>query len=139
MLICTLARLLFCLFSRQFHRPAQYWEHAQGSFHLAADLRPVWNWNTGQLFVWVTVEWDGSARSNRVSVWDRIIRTKEEANLDETFDLEYMINDQHSELKGKELTVKLYYDVMPNVGILKTVAAPETCSTKMKMPRQYSS
>lgn len=44
--------------SRPFHRPAPQWEHAQCSFQIDADLRPVWNWNTQQLFVYVAAEWE---------------------------------------------------------------------------------
>lgn len=123
--------------SRPFHRPAPQWEHAQGSFHLQADLRPVWNWNTGQLFVYVVAEWETPTRAHRVVVWDRIITQPKAANLDQQFDLEYTLNDQHAQLQGKEVTLALYYDVMPNVGLLKTVAAPQTCDARLKMPREY--
>ncbi len=46
---------------RQFHRPASQWEHAQCMFGINADLRPVWNWNTQQLFAYVSVSWESDA------------------------------------------------------------------------------
>ena len=59
MLTCSALRLLDSTYSsRPFHRPAPQWEHAQCSFQIDADLRPVWNWNTQQLFVYVAAEWE---------------------------------------------------------------------------------
>jgi len=132
---CTLNQTNIQRF-RQFHRPARGWEHAQGSFHLDADLRPIWNWNTHQLFAFVTAEWEGEKRhTNRVVVWDRIIRTKEEAHLKGVMDMEYTVNDQHAELRGRSLNLTLHYDIMPVVGLLRK--ATSTCHERLTMPDRY--
>jgi hypothetical protein len=69
-----------------------------------ADLRDVFNWNMKQLFVWVNIEYETESRVrtasafaavwlidrfwhhiaqkfNQVSIWDRIIRNREDAKL----------------------------------------------------------
>jgi hypothetical protein len=52
------------------------------SFDLSADLRPLWDWNTGQLLVFVTASYATSAQPvNVVTVWDSIVRSKQAANL----------------------------------------------------------
>ncbi|SPN97605.1 related to SPC3 - signal peptidase subunit [Cephalotrichum gorgonifer] len=51
-------------------------EHASIRFSLDADLSSLFNWNTKQVFVYVTAEWpesDGSDVMNSVVIWDSII------------------------------------------------------------------
>lgn len=46
------------------------------------DLSPLFNWNTKQLFVYLQAEYsDAQGVKNEVVIWDKIIRTKEDANL----------------------------------------------------------
>lgn len=60
-------------------------ENARINFDLDADLSPLFNWNTKQVFVYLTAEYDGGAKrpdvSNRVTFWDRIITDKSKAVL----------------------------------------------------------
>lgn len=55
------------------------------NFDLDADLTPLFNWNTKQVFVYLTAEYDGGSKrtdiSNKVTFWDKIILTKEDAVL----------------------------------------------------------
>jgi len=98
--------LLRCC-SRQFHRPASAWEHAQCSFGIQADLRPVWNWNTAQLFLYVSVAWESEspATTNRAVIWDRIITKQQDALVNMDMDNEYTINDQLAKLKSDTRTL----------------------------------
>jgi signal peptidase complex subunit 3 len=100
------------------------------------DLRPVWNWNTAQLFVYVTVEWESEAMPmNRAVIWDRIIRKEEEALIQEIVDTKYHLNDQHASLRGKNLKISLNFDVMPIVGLLKI--SQSHCLQSFRMPDKY--
>lgn len=60
-------------------------ENVRMNFDLDADLTPLFNWNTKQVFVYLTAEYDGGAKrtdvSNKVTFWDKIILTKEDAIL----------------------------------------------------------
>ena len=51
-------------------------------FFLFADLTPLFNWNTKQLFLYVQAEYtNAQGVKNEVVIWDKIVRSKEEANL----------------------------------------------------------
>ena len=48
----------------------------------ALDLTPLFNWNTKQLFLYLQAEYeDAKGTKNEVVIWDRIVRTKDAANL----------------------------------------------------------
>lgn len=51
------------------------------NFDLDADLSTLFNWNTKQVFVYLTAEYDGGAKRsdirNKVTIWDRIITSPE--------------------------------------------------------------
>lgn len=49
---------------------------------IRADLTPLFNWNTKQLFLYLQAEYnDAKGTKNEVVIWDRIVRNKEDANL----------------------------------------------------------
>lgn len=60
-------------------------ENVRLNFDLDADLSSLFNWNTKQVFVYLTAEYDGGAKradiSNKVTFWDRIITDKSGAVL----------------------------------------------------------
>ncbi|KAF7790727.1 hypothetical protein EIP86_001683 [Pleurotus ostreatoroseus] len=50
--------------------------------NILADLTSLFNWNTKQLFLYVQAEYtNAQGVYNEVVIWDKIIRSKEEANL----------------------------------------------------------
>lgn len=54
------------------------------SFDLDADLTPLFNWNTKQVFVYLTASYDGKLKStvkSEVTLWDSIITDKETAHI----------------------------------------------------------
>lgn len=58
-------------------------ENVKISFDLNTDLSDLWNWNTKQVFAYLTVEYPGKSNgsSNKVTFWDKIIRNKKDAKL----------------------------------------------------------
>ncbi|KAG8901789.1 hypothetical protein FRB99_005106 [Tulasnella sp. 403] len=92
------------------------------TFNLTADLEPLFNWNTKQLFVYITAEYDQQKTDvhNQVVIWDGIIRKRKDAKL-------RLVKQRPKyplrEFSGKFQTAlganyTLHYDVMPYVGIL---------------------
>lgn len=90
---------------------------------LTADLSPLFNYNTKQVFVYLTYEYPGynGLSTSKVTFWDKIVKTKEDAVID------------LSDLKGKyscwdygsgsnftsyDGTMKLEWNIQPNVGLL---------------------
>jgi signal peptidase complex subunit 3 len=92
------------------------------SFDLAADLRPLWTWNTKQLFVYITVKYESSDyKINEATIWDAIIQTKQSANLNRTnIRCEYPLLDKGYHLRGTPANLTLNYNVMPVAGVLLT-------------------
>lgn len=95
-------------------------------FDLEADFTPLFNWNTKQLFVYVTAEYEG-ARSdvnNRVTLWDKIITDKKDAVLDlRNVKGKYSVYDVSPTLANKNATLRVEWNLQPHVGFLMTGAA----------------
>ncbi|KAI9477296.1 Signal peptidase complex subunit [Coemansia sp. RSA 989] len=57
-------------------------EYARLTFDVDADLSSMFNWNTKLLFAYITADYDSpNFDTNRVVIWDRIIRNKRQAKL----------------------------------------------------------
>lgn len=60
-------------------------ENVRINFDLDADLSSLFNWNTKQVFVYLTAEYNGGAKrediSNKVTFWDKIIVDKKDSVL----------------------------------------------------------
>ena len=95
-------------------------ENAKLQFDLAADLTPLFNWNTKQVFVYLTAEYDGANTAmNKVTFWDKIITSKDDA----VFDLKnvrskYSVWDVESSFRERPAKLKLEWNVQPWVGPL---------------------
>ncbi|EQC39591.1 hypothetical protein SDRG_03025 [Saprolegnia diclina VS20] len=111
-------------------------EKAVLSFDLDADLRSVFNWNTKQLFVYIVAEYASASNAkNEVVIWDAIVPTKDDAMLRRTDEgVKYFLADQHDELRGADVTLKLKWDVMPVCGRLFQYGAG---ATAFSMPTKY--
>ncbi|ANB14415.1 Spc3p [Sugiyamaella lignohabitans] len=100
-------------------------------FDLSTDLSPLFNWNTKQVFVYLTAEYDGKREdiNNRVTFWDSIIKSKEDAVLDlKNVRGSYSVYDVGSSLENKNATIRLEWNVQPHVGFLifgETVATED--------------
>lgn len=106
-------------------------ENSKIAFDLAADLRPLFNWNTKQVFVYLTAEYDGKTPGLLLKVvyWDRIIRSKERAVLDlHNVKAKYSVWDVEPSFRGRNATLRLEWNVQPWVGPL-LFGSTETAST----------
>lgn len=135
-------------------RPFVTAERVWLSFSFSADLRPLWNWNVKQLFVYIRADYapnttnqhekdneaDTSSSSkkknkssvwprvnNRATLWDEIVTSRESSDLQyKNLRADYPLTDIHRLLRGAHLSLSLYVDIMPVVGIIKTVKIPIT-------------
>jgi signal peptidase complex subunit 3 len=106
------------------------------SFDLEADLRPAFHWNLKQLFVFVLAEYETNANSlNQVIIWDRIIKSPEEALIKEKNEfVKYALIDQGQELRNKTIRLRLVWDHMPLTGRLYEGSANMSTFT---LPAKY--
>jgi len=90
------------------------------SFNIDADLSPAFHWNLKQLFVFVVAEYESSTNPlNQVIIWDKIIKSPEEARLKSSNEfVKYALIDQGAELRNKNISLRLMWDHMPITGRL---------------------
>ncbi|KAG2039730.1 signal peptidase 22 kDa subunit, partial [Suillus americanus] len=97
-------------------------------FNLSADLTPLFNWNTKQLFVYLEAEYtNAQGVNNTVVIWDRIVRRKEDATIDVVQKDKYRLRDlsgSFSDVLAAQYSLK--YNVMPYVGVLSYGEAART-------------
>ncbi|XDT29993.1 Signal peptidase subunit [Nakaseomyces glabratus] len=99
-------------------------ENMRIEFDLDADLSPLFNWNTKQVFVYLTASYNGTEKArghtvNTVTLWDKIIKTPKEAELHlEHAKGKYPVWDLEDKFSGKDLTFELQWNIQPWVGIL---------------------
>ncbi|KAJ3524677.1 hypothetical protein NM688_g8521 [Phlebia brevispora] len=109
------------------------------SIQIPADLTPLFNWNTKQLFLYVQAEYtNAQGVYNEVVIWDKIIRSKEEANLTLSGRNKYVFRNLGKSWKNVgPANYTLKYNVMPYVGILTYGEAART-SDSIPFPEQRS-
>ncbi|EJT99215.1 signal peptidase subunit [Dacryopinax primogenitus] len=134
-------------------------EAASLRFDLDVDLRPLFTWNTKQLFVYLVVDYlDGPNTTlpssstgageglvyskrpgNEIVVWDRIVTREREARLRiEAGKTKYTLRAVGKKFFGAEpFRARLMYNIMPWVGILSYGTAAES-KTAMDWPRPKS-
>lgn len=96
-------------------------ENSKIQFDLDADLRPLFNWNTKQIFVYLTAEYDGKSEgsSNKVTYWDKIITSSEDAVLHlKNQRAKYSVWDVERSFRGRNATLRLEWNIQPWVGPL---------------------
>lgn len=96
-------------------------ENTKLTFDIDADLTPLFNWNTKQVFVYLTAEYPGKTldAGNKVTYWDQIITSKENAVLHKVGQKsKYNAWDVEKSFKGKEAEVKLEWNIQPHIGPL---------------------
>ncbi|RPD78844.1 hypothetical protein L226DRAFT_446135, partial [Lentinus tigrinus ALCF2SS1-7] len=98
------------------------------NFNLTADLAPLFNWNTKQLFLYVSAEYENKQGvRNEVVIWDRIVRRKEDAQLNIAGRNKYVFRDLSASFKdAPPAHYSLKYNVMPYVGVLTYGEAART-------------
>ncbi|EDO18847.1 hypothetical protein Kpol_1023p16 [Vanderwaltozyma polyspora DSM 70294] len=97
-------------------------QNAKVNFDLDVDLSSLFNWNTKQVFIYLTAEYDGSKKPNTKSVvtfWDKIITSKKDAVLKlSNQKSKYTVWDLEDKMEGRDLTFKLQWNIQPWVGPL---------------------
>ncbi|KAJ7359527.1 signal peptidase 22kDa subunit [Mycena albidolilacea] len=96
------------------------YEHARVDFEIDADLSPLFNWNTKQLFLYLDAEYtNAKGVKNAVVIWDRIVRRKADAKIHVAGNRvqKYQFKDKHT-FRDAEAVYTLRYNLMPHVGAL---------------------
>lgn len=96
-------------------------ENSKIQFDLHTDLLPLFNWNTKQVFVYLTAEYPGKSEgsSNKVVYWDKIITSKDDAVLDLAKQRsKYSVWDVEKSFRERNATVKLEWNIQPWIGPL---------------------
>lgn len=98
-------------------------ENARVNFDLTADLTPLFNWNTKQVFVYLQADYNGGESrpdiSNSVTFWDKIITKKDQAKLNlKNQRGAYSVYDVQKSFNNNNATIRLGYNVQPYVGAL---------------------
>ncbi|KAJ7906326.1 signal peptidase 22kDa subunit [Mycena leptocephala] len=94
------------------------YEHATVNFQIDADLSPLFNWNTKQLFLYLDAEYkNAKGVQNAVVIWDRIVRRKEDAKIHFDGRQKYTFKDVTG-FRDSSATYTLRYNLMPHVGAL---------------------
>ncbi|CCM06107.1 uncharacterized protein FIBRA_08356 [Fibroporia radiculosa] len=92
------------------------------------DLSPLFNWNTKQLFLYLSAEYtDKKGVANEVVIWDRIVRRKEDALISTTGRNKYVFRELSASFRNiPPANYSLKYNVMPYVGVLTYGEAART-------------
>lgn len=96
-------------------------ENSMIRFDLEADLTPLFNWNTKQLFVYLTAEYPGKSEgsSNKVTYWDKIIQSPEDAKIKLSNQrAKYSVWDVENSFRQREANLTLEWNIQPHVGPL---------------------
>lgn len=96
-------------------------ENSRIQFDLETDLSPLFNWNTKQLFVYLTAEYPGKSdgSSNKITYWDKIITSKEDAVLLlKNQKSKYSVWDIEPSFRQRDAVVKLEWNLQPHIGPL---------------------
>ncbi|AMD20200.1 HDL544Cp [Eremothecium sinecaudum] len=97
-------------------------ENVKLTFDLDADLTNLFNWNTKQVFVYLTAEYSGAKKpdtSSEVTFWDQIVKDKDHANLSlRNVKSKYSVWDIEDKISERDLTFKLHWNIQPWVGNL---------------------
>jgi len=103
---------------RRFHQRSQ--EYAVVNFNVSADLTPLFNWNTKQLFLYLEAEYENTQGvKNDVVIWDRIVRRKEDAHVNVVGRNKYAFRELSTSFKNiPPAHYAFKYNIMPYVGAL---------------------
>jgi len=111
-------------------------DEASLNFQLRLDLRPLFSWNTKQIFVSIDAEYETERNKyNTISLWDSIVTQKTNALLNyQNVRNKYRFIDQGTHLRGTEVNYTVRWEVMPVAG--KLYGGKKVVET-MKMPDEY--
>jgi signal peptidase complex subunit 3 len=99
------------------------------TFDMDADFTKVFDWNTKQLFLYLTAHYTTKGNAiNEVVLWDHIIERGEETKINlKNHHTKYYFWDDGNGLKGNQnITLTMSMNVIPNAGILPIATAKTT-------------
>ncbi|KAI8871307.1 SPC22-domain-containing protein [Ramicandelaber brevisporus] len=104
-----------------------YAEFTRINFSIDADLSHLFDWNTKQLFLYLSVEYETPKHGrNQVVIWDKIVKSKEEARelrITESNKYPFRHVDGHFKDTNNAKLV-LRWDVAPYVGLMLPETVP---------------
>ncbi|CDO92916.1 unnamed protein product [Kluyveromyces dobzhanskii CBS 2104] len=107
-------------------------------FNADVDLSPLFNWNTKQVFAYITAEYEGDENPNtlnEITIWDKIIPNRENANVSvKNTDAKYQLWDLEPKLSERPLTFKLNWNVQPWFGFLLNGETLGSQTIELKKP-----
>ncbi|EDO44408.1 predicted protein [Nematostella vectensis] len=110
------------------------------TFDLKTDILLLFNWNTKQLFIYVTAEYETQTNKfNQVVVWDKIILRSDNSQLNyQGMNTKYYFFDDGSGLKGnRNISLHLSWNVIPTAGILPLISGSQD-KFKFNFPDAYT-
>ena len=96
-------------------------ENSKIQFDLQSDLSSLFNWNTKQIFIYLTAEYPGKNEdsNNKVTFWDKIITNKKNSKLNlKNQRGKYSVWDIEKSFRGRNATVRLEWNIQPYIGPL---------------------
>ena len=111
-------------------------DEASLNFQLRLDLRPLFSWNTKQIFVSIDADYETERnKRNTISLWDSIVTQKTNALLNyQNVRNKYRFIDQGTHLRGREVNYTVRWEVMPVAGKLY---GGKKLVERVKMPDEY--
>lgn len=103
-------------------------------------MTPAFHWNVKQLFVYVVAQYTTESKElNQVVIWDKIIESIDtDKVIDETnVFVKYALVDHGDGLRGKDVTLQLYWDHMPITGFLYMGQQAMETTTQFSLPTEY--
>lgn len=112
-------------------------DQAYLKFDLDADFERMWTWNINHMYVYVVAEYaTGTHGRNEVIIWDSILSAREDGKFKKRgYYNKYSLKDHGYGLRGKEVTVRVKYNILPYMGPL---LYGEKGMTKFAIPKNYT-
>ncbi|KAF3912843.1 hypothetical protein AA313_de0203689 [Arthrobotrys entomopaga] len=114
-------------------------EYASIKFDLDADFESLYNWNTKQIFVWISASYGGDRYPvNEAVIWDKIIpaATPSKKLKLRNMRAKYNIHDITGEYSNRNATLKLSWNIQPHVGMLMWGSAGESETKSFVIPSE---
>lgn len=105
-------------FLRPFHR--ERCDQAYVKFDLNADFARMWTWNIKHMYIYVVAEYESDTHGrNEVVIWDSILSGKKQGVVKRKGQYnKYSLKDRGYGLRGRHVTVRLKYNILPYMGPL---------------------
>ncbi|EPS38965.1 hypothetical protein H072_7256 [Dactylellina haptotyla CBS 200.50] len=114
-------------------------EYAKIKFDLNADFDSLYNWNTKQIYVWISTSYGGDRYpTNEMIIWDKII---DKTALSKKITLKnepakYNVHDITGAYANRNATLKLSWNVQPHVGVLMWGSASDSVTESFMWPSE---